>query len=1179
MTEKQANSTSSGAGKERDGEATTGSNRRSSLTTRSGSFNANRQKPPTGIGARAKTDPKAIAEQAKTTAAEGEKKAPPSRRPSLAEARAAAKAAAAASASAAVTPKTAAEEDEEVKADVPVTAVAPEAVAVKGDEQRDAPSAQSSESVATVSPNDAAKPSAAEAQESKTAAEVATAESTATAVEDKSAVESKEPPVNAVVEKRPPAASASRRPSLAEARAAAKAAAAAKQAATNAPTEADPTPSDGSSSSAGAVANEVKKPAAASRRPSLAETRAAAKAAAAAAKKQPTATATPTAASPSPSPSAPDAAVQERLTALKTLLTKALASGVAVQQSFDHFDKDGNGRLSYAEFALGLKELGGDFEKITESDAMEMAKALDREQQGSIQVQDLKAFIQDQAPQPKSDATTSETAKPPPAEKETTTSPVDIAKPAPSASSSTVPPTRRAVPARTVAVSKPPPLAQRRASTARNVTTPATTTAAEKTATATTTVATSSFAAGASSHASASVSTSSPSPAVASAGATAPSTDAQSAAPSSDRRELSGDAYECSYDFHSDPEIRSVEVKLRKAALDAYARGVFPLRLVHKFLESRSDAKTRKPNANATAELLRVEFLQILMELGFSLLPASHDDDDDYQQSDDSSKALQFPRLNDHLYARQLERLARYKHHIKQESKAQRSLLKAVKHHHHQHQQQQQQHKASSSTQRFVQEKSQLLRVLSYYRDGHKKSLVYSLLRDQVTTRVPLFPSFGELLFLELPLANPYAHQERFRLEWLSPPVPATIEVEIVTRSDEWQFYRETLPLAFGFKRPEPVERDMIDAQHELVLDPNEQVPVPVRLRWLHASTISSSSSSSSSAPKPAASLALAAKSCTHGHTVALFQFELFPQPFVCHRVLRFVHAAASVWRWRVRCPRGRVLVCMDPSVAVEHKESEDPEHDVVTLKCRVGAYPSLEEFFVIVYDDELLSRVHELWQVRIQAALRLDVHALLGQSVRSELVIKGDDQPFARRRRLVQCVTTRHHARHVAFRPSQVFALAPDAFNRIEWRFCAVDLPAPALARVLVQLVDVEHHELVATWLLHVSLARPTISKTYELRLPRAQPAQKKIAYANPWDEPQTIVLRSSAPERLRPRDDVLQLAPLGHVFLRLVFPVVRPAQSEDERRQQQQQEQGECCCLSTTSRRRKARSVCASS
>ncbi|KAE8996220.1 hypothetical protein PR002_g19385 [Phytophthora rubi] len=64
-----------------------------------------------------------------------------------------------------------------------------------------------------------------------------------------------------------------------------------------------------------------------------------------------------------------------------------------------------------------------------------------------------------------------------------------------------------------------------------------------------------------------------------------------------------------------------------------------------------------------------------------------------------------------------------------------------------------------------------------------------------------------------------------------------------------------------------------------------------------------------------------------------------------------------------------------------------------------------------------------------VQVKLPWDVHAVFGQSVRHELVIKGDvgsltEAEAAKRR--VMCFTPMQHRGLVQFRPGQVFALVP---------------------------------------------------------------------------------------------------------------------------------------------------------
>ncbi|DBA00219.1 TPA: LOW QUALITY PROTEIN: hypothetical protein N0F65_007844, partial [Lagenidium giganteum] len=804
--------------------------------------------------------------------------------------------------------------------------------------------------------------------------------------------------------------------------------------------------------------------------------------------------------------------VMTALENLRTLLKKAQASGVAIQQAFDHFDADKNGELTFEEFTSGLRDLGPDFEALSGEEIEKMAHELDQQKQGSIKLADLAAFVDTP---PSATATKSEAA----------TEEVTVAV---------------AVPKRTKSVRMMPPNEK-----------PASTTTSTSSGTAV--------------AASGCISRSTTQKVLATAGATkvdqpaekpeedpsitprhsngAGATTGPQGAPSSVPAINMAPAldYECPYNFNQDPEIRSVEVKLRKAAIDAYSRGVLPVRVVQKFLESKHNPKKR-------TELLRVEFVQVLMELGFSILR-----DDSEQGGDDgwelpAMRAAAETRMHDTLYARQLERLSRYKHHIKEEVKAQKQLIRSS------HRKPPRSPKATNTTRhvdamhgirRFEQEKTDLLRVLSYYRDGQKKSLVYALLREQVTTCVTLFPSFATLQFLELPFQNPYQHTERFKLELIAGN--PEIDLAIVLNSDEWRYYRSHVPLAYGAigkhgitPSDTAIEDDMIDNQLEVVIEPGDRLHVPVRLRLLSPVLARAAKSSQAS---------VMLKSCSHGHTVALFKLQLHYRPFVCHRVFRFYSPADTIWRWQLQLPPGKYVVCMDPTVVLELSEAAPASHEsqLATLKCRVGAYPSLVEFFVVLYDDAYCARVDEIWQLRVQSTLRLDLHATLGQCVRSELVIRGDtggSNTQQQRRRNVKCFAMNRASHLLQFRPSEIFQLVPNAYNRIEMAFCCVNA-ATEPKRALLQLVDMETHELVGTWIAHFALSLPLVTKTYDLALPIGRAAQKKIAYANPWDQEQAILVRSSDPQHLKPRDAVVHLRPASLLenqgaassFIRLVL------------------------------------------
>ncbi|RLN96218.1 hypothetical protein BBJ28_00022138, partial [Nothophytophthora sp. Chile5] len=411
----------------------------------------------------------------------------------------------------------------------------------------------------------------------------------------------------------------------------------------------------------------------------------------------------------------------EGLAKLRTLLRTAVTSGVPIQQSFSHFDKAGNGVVALHDFGKGLRELGVDFETLSDEDVLAMAQSMDHKQQGQLRVDDFIELMEAAVPAVGSSKTTEkalETA-------EDSSSQPTAAKTAAAAAARRPPPLRRA--ASSKAMEKKTAMPSRGPQSARS--------AGENQ---TSSVAPSALPSGQSE------------PNESLPGGTAVARERPAAASVSDappeaasRPAQQGDggppSFDCSYSFHSNPEIRAVELKLRQAAVDAYQRGVLPLRVVAKFLEDDDDRRGRLPSGSGRdrsrkkrRELLRVEFLQVLMELGFSLLSDRSEEDEGEAVAGGRPRSI--TRMNDHLYARQLERLSRYKRHVKpEEVKAHRQLVRSAAKTKPRSGRQQTQ-VAEDSLQRFADEKTQLLRVLSYYRDGHKKALVYSLLREQVTT-------------------------------------------------------------------------------------------------------------------------------------------------------------------------------------------------------------------------------------------------------------------------------------------------------------------------------------------------------------------------------------------------------------------------------------------------------------
>lgn len=588
-------------------------------------------------------------------------------------------------------------------------------------------------------------------------------------------------------------------------------------------------------------------------------------------------------------------------------------------------------------------------------------------------------------------------------------------------------------------------------------------------------------------------------------------------------------------ELHSNPKIRAIQLKIRNAALDAYKRGIIPLALLSKYIEHRISDKW----------LLKVEFIEFLRELGLAIQSEKTFSSGPVPSTQEDSAIRVTTRLHDPLYARQLARLANYRRHItssrptKSPNQVAGNCLN------------------SDEINQFAHQKEELKRVVAGYRDGYKKSLAYSLLKAQTTIEITLCPSFGALLFFELPLGNPYDQAERFRVEMSVQPDDPALDIDIVRDATEWAFLRKQFPNASWSQNRnpkqspiQPVEKDMIDNENELLLESNDQVQIPFRLRWL------------SEQPTNVPELVIQLKSCTHRHVIARYQIQLSVKRFICDRVFRFQHTTSNVWHAQFRIQPNKVVVCMDRSVVIENPSSNPSntlaKHNLISLKCRLSTCPSIKSFHVILYHDTFCAAIFEIWQIRIQIMHQVSLQATLGQPAYIDLLLsdvsRNDDL-----NRLVRCYSL--SKRELVFSP-QTFQLF-DAGGRVECQFCCLEWTQetqesfgrsengqPFLV-VIIHLVDIRSLHIVQAWKLNVFLALPAVTKQYELLLSQqeegSRPVQKKIAYTNPWEYQQTLLLRSSDPTLMIARERVIHVLPRQKIFLRLVFPSRLNAQERE--------------------------------
>ena len=78
---------------------------------------------------------------------------------------------------------------------------------------------------------------------------------------------------------------------------------------------------------------------------------------------------------------------------LRKVLTQAEDEGVDLDQSFKHFDKDGDGRITRKEMRKALGELGPNFRSISEADFDALLERFDENGDGSVSYKEFISFV------------------------------------------------------------------------------------------------------------------------------------------------------------------------------------------------------------------------------------------------------------------------------------------------------------------------------------------------------------------------------------------------------------------------------------------------------------------------------------------------------------------------------------------------------------------------------------------------------------------------------------------------------------------------------------------------------------------------------------------------------------------------------------------------------------------
>ncbi|NXI45367.1 NPHP4 protein, partial [Galbula dea] len=432
------------------------------------------------------------------------------------------------------------------------------------------------------------------------------------------------------------------------------------------------------------------------------------------------------------------------------------------------------------------------------------------------------------------------------------------------------------------------------------------------------------------------------------------------------------------------------------------------------------------------------------------------------------------------------------------------------------------------------------LQIIDAYREHTKSENISRMLSQAITATHTVHAVLGTAEFFEFSLKNPYGIQHTVTIDIDHP------ELSVILDPREWRHFKKLT------KSTTPVEEEMFhlrdDLKPQIYLRPYETVRIPFKYQTFSAdpavvkaqgpagldasanvATHSSGKSRAGQTKHIQVSFQL-----SRGTSIALLHVKVEPQPHVVDQTFRFYHPELTFLKKTIRLPPWHTLPgapvgmpggepemfvrCSDPDIICETKNMGPGEPQDIFLKVAGGPSPRIKKFFVAIYMDAWLSAPVQIWQFYLHSLQRLDVSCTTGQLSRLSLLLRGTLTP-----RRVQAFTS--HPRELEVNPDGAFLLPA---NGIQELYIGVR-PRRAGSRFMyLNLVDVESHQLVSSWLLCLSCRQPLISKAFEISLPvgGGRGCNKRITYTNPYPSPRLYFLCTNRPDLLQFKEDSFEVA-----------------------------------------------------
>ncbi|KAJ3389717.1 Nephrocystin-4 [Lobulomyces angularis] len=449
------------------------------------------------------------------------------------------------------------------------------------------------------------------------------------------------------------------------------------------------------------------------------------------------------------------------------------------------------------------------------------------------------------------------------------------------------------------------------------------------------------------------------------------------------------------------------------------------------------------------------------------------------------------------------------------------------------------------------QERQKDLQNIDIFRERKKIFAVQNLLREQITTKCTITPSFGKACYFEFFFTNPQSKEQNFEIVW------DDAELRLVVDAGEWKYLRRIHGVRIG------VEEKLItlnpNGNAVLYMMPNETLAIP----FVYQSFLSGYNSYGildedlirmqqvNSIPESSIQGRTINVSFINNKKipVAMLDIKLNPKNYYVSRSLRLFRAENENVRRTLRFsdlppkqkkvkgegnstifdsanPHKKYLRCNKEDVVCNITEGQNNLKEV-SIKFRVAAAPETQAIYYLVYDDPYHTSLSEIWRILVHSLHRIDVNCVMGQTNATNLVLRGSS--FTR---TVQCYTD-HTSELMVMTPSP-FLLTANNLNELSMIIRPKNIDT---SEMMLNIVDVNQRCIVSSWNIVLHCSPPIVTKSFDISVPRGKLVNKRVSYKNPYSLKKTFYLKTNHAHLLQFKDEMLDMGPGETQYIGLKF------------------------------------------